>query len=224
MTMILAKELRGRDITVNAVAPGPTATPALPRRQAARRRSTGWPPCRPWSGWVGPGHRRRRRVPGGPGPLGQRAGALRQRWHRLTPGDNDRERRNGHGHHHQAHCARHQRLERFRSAHRPRTGRRRAHRIRRCATSSTATSRPPRTPARTRPSTTWSSGRSSWTWSTSSRSTTRLLRSSMTPGGSTCWSTTPATWCSAPPRPGRRTAGRPRPRRPGPDGGRPGRG
>ena len=27
MTMIMAKELRGRDITVNAVAPGPTATP-----------------------------------------------------------------------------------------------------------------------------------------------------------------------------------------------------
>ncbi|MEU9963653.1 SDR family oxidoreductase [Streptomyces malaysiensis] len=27
MTMILARELRGRDITVNAVAPGPTATP-----------------------------------------------------------------------------------------------------------------------------------------------------------------------------------------------------
>jgi 3-oxoacyl-[acyl-carrier protein] reductase len=27
ITMILAKELRGRDITVNAVAPGPTATP-----------------------------------------------------------------------------------------------------------------------------------------------------------------------------------------------------
>jgi 3-oxoacyl-[acyl-carrier protein] reductase len=27
MTMVLAKELRGRDITVNAVAPGPTATP-----------------------------------------------------------------------------------------------------------------------------------------------------------------------------------------------------
>ena len=27
MTVILAKELRGRDITVNAVAPGPTATP-----------------------------------------------------------------------------------------------------------------------------------------------------------------------------------------------------
>jgi 3-oxoacyl-[acyl-carrier protein] reductase len=27
MTPILAKELRGRDITVNTVAPGPTATP-----------------------------------------------------------------------------------------------------------------------------------------------------------------------------------------------------
>lgn len=27
MTLVLAKELRGRDITVNAVAPGPTATP-----------------------------------------------------------------------------------------------------------------------------------------------------------------------------------------------------
>jgi 3-oxoacyl-[acyl-carrier protein] reductase len=26
MTLILAKELRGRDITVNAIAPGPTAT------------------------------------------------------------------------------------------------------------------------------------------------------------------------------------------------------
>jgi 3-oxoacyl-[acyl-carrier protein] reductase len=27
MTMVLAREMRGRDITVNAVAPGPTATP-----------------------------------------------------------------------------------------------------------------------------------------------------------------------------------------------------
>ncbi len=27
MTMILAKEMRGRDVTVNAIAPGPTATP-----------------------------------------------------------------------------------------------------------------------------------------------------------------------------------------------------
>lgn len=27
MTLVLAREMRGRDITVNAVAPGPTATP-----------------------------------------------------------------------------------------------------------------------------------------------------------------------------------------------------
>jgi 3-oxoacyl-[acyl-carrier protein] reductase len=27
MTLVLARELRGRDVTVNAVAPGPTATP-----------------------------------------------------------------------------------------------------------------------------------------------------------------------------------------------------
>lgn len=29
MTLILARKLRGRDVTVNVVAPGPTATPLL---------------------------------------------------------------------------------------------------------------------------------------------------------------------------------------------------
>lgn len=32
MTLILAKEMRGRDITVSAVAPGPTCDTAVPRR------------------------------------------------------------------------------------------------------------------------------------------------------------------------------------------------
>lgn len=34
MTMVLARELRGRDVTVNAVAPGPTATPLMLQQRA----------------------------------------------------------------------------------------------------------------------------------------------------------------------------------------------
>ena len=40
MTAILAKELRGRDVTVNAVAPGPTATPASTRSTCGWSSST----------------------------------------------------------------------------------------------------------------------------------------------------------------------------------------
>jgi 3-oxoacyl-[acyl-carrier protein] reductase len=81
MTHVIAKEMRGRNITVNAVAPGPTAT-------AHQARPTG-------AAWPARGHRRGRRVPGRPRwGLDQRSGPARQRRDHLksssTGGGNDR--------------------------------------------------------------------------------------------------------------------------------------
>jgi NAD(P)-dependent dehydrogenase (short-subunit alcohol dehydrogenase family) len=84
LTLILARELRGRDVTVNAVAPGPTATDlfldgkdeeTIARLAAQPRWSASAP--RPTSP--------SRRVPRLPGrPLDQRTGRPRQRRHHLT--------------------------------------------------------------------------------------------------------------------------------------------
>nr|WP_318546492.1 SDR family NAD(P)-dependent oxidoreductase [Mycobacterium lepraemurium] len=47
ITMIRARELRGRDITVNAVAPGATTTEMLKSYfQAMRMRAVNWPRAR----------------------------------------------------------------------------------------------------------------------------------------------------------------------------------
>jgi NAD(P)-dependent dehydrogenase (short-subunit alcohol dehydrogenase family) len=86
MTAILAKELRGRSITVNAIAPGPTATKLFLDGKTAEvidRLAKAAPLER-----LGParGHRRRHRLPGRPGRrLGQRPGPARQRRDHLIP-------------------------------------------------------------------------------------------------------------------------------------------
>ena len=86
MTLILARELRGRDVTVNAVAPGPTATELFldGKDEEAIARLAAQPPLERLGT---PGrHRRGRRVPGLAGrPLGQRPGRPCQRRDRLMP-------------------------------------------------------------------------------------------------------------------------------------------
>ena len=90
MTLILARELRGRDVTVNAVAPGPTATPLFLEGKR-RRSSTACAASAPLER-LGQPEDIAEAVAflAGP-PLGQRPGHLRQRRHRLTCGRVERE-------------------------------------------------------------------------------------------------------------------------------------
>jgi 3-oxoacyl-[acyl-carrier protein] reductase len=78
MTLILAKEMRGRDVTVNAVAPGPIATPLYleGKSQEVIDREVGRAAGAP--GRAGR-HRRNRRLPHRARALGQRPDHLSQR-------------------------------------------------------------------------------------------------------------------------------------------------
>lgn len=85
MTLILARELRGKDITVNAVAPGPTATALF---LDGKDEATIEKLMRPGAAGAprdSAGHRGGRRLPRRSRPLGQRPGRACQRRHRLTP-------------------------------------------------------------------------------------------------------------------------------------------
>jgi 3-oxoacyl-[acyl-carrier protein] reductase len=84
LTAILARELRGRDVTVNAVAPGPTATPLFldGKSQQEVDALAAAPPLERLG--TPERHRRGGLVPGRPGALDERPDRLRQRRHHLT--------------------------------------------------------------------------------------------------------------------------------------------
>ena len=52
LTQVFAKEMRGRNITVNAVAPGPVATELFLHGKSEEDRFRTSPRCRRWSAWV----------------------------------------------------------------------------------------------------------------------------------------------------------------------------
>ena len=85
MTAILSKEMRGRNITVNALAPGPTLDRPVPRRQIARTDRAPGEDESPRAARHAGGYRRRRLLPGRPGRrLDQRPGAARQWRHGVS--------------------------------------------------------------------------------------------------------------------------------------------
>ena len=84
MTHVLANEMRGKDITVNAIAPRPDRDPSLPRRQAAGRDRPSEPPGAARRAGHARRHRGGRVLPGGARRVvDQRAGVAGQRRHRL---------------------------------------------------------------------------------------------------------------------------------------------
>jgi len=89
ITLTLARELRGRDVTVNAVAPGPTATALFldGKSDELIERIAAEPPTR--AARHARRHRRGGRVPCRAGALGQRSGRLRERRRRLMATDRD---------------------------------------------------------------------------------------------------------------------------------------
>ena len=122
ITMILARELRGRDITVNTVAPGPTATALFLDGKDEETVARMAEAAAARAARQARGHRRGRRVPRRSGPLGQRPGAARQRRHHLRPPSTAKDQSHDH--------RRHRRLQRDRRPLRPGAGPRRAHRLR----------------------------------------------------------------------------------------------
>lgn len=85
ITLIVARELLGREVTINAIAPGPTATPLFlnGKDEETIERFASQPPLERLG--IPLRHRRGRCLPCRARPLGQRPGIARQRWHRLTP-------------------------------------------------------------------------------------------------------------------------------------------
>jgi hypothetical protein len=200
MTSVLTKELRGRNITVNAIAPGPTATKLFldGKPQAVDRSPDQAGPA----GTPGParGHRRRHRLPGRPGRrLDQRPDPARQRRDHLSPGPPPDTSLQPTRHDQEpsscpSKSSRHRRLQRLRPAQRQGPGPGRPHRLRLDARDRRAATRPQvAAVAAGPPSKASTCAPSSWTSPATPRSRPASPGSSPTTAAWTSSSTTPAT-------------------------------